>query len=152
MLVSSFTHTLSIRFSLELTHCVMSCIGRHDCVSLINNFISSEDLEYYTKLQGKIAHLLHFATVSTVVPEFSIHPPLPSTLHPPPSPFSQSGISFHDPSPFSQSGISFHDPSPFSQSGISFHDPSPPQKFHFHGDSFLSPTPWDILDPLEMTH
>ena len=28
------------------------CTGQTDCVSLINNFLSAEDLEYYTKPQG----------------------------------------------------------------------------------------------------
>ena len=28
------------------------CTGQTDCVSLINNFLSVEDLEYYTKPQG----------------------------------------------------------------------------------------------------
>jgi hypothetical protein len=33
-------------------------LGRHDCVSLINNFISKKDLEHYAKVQGMFKVML----------------------------------------------------------------------------------------------
>jgi hypothetical protein len=34
--------------------CLNFYLGRHECVSLINNFVSMKDLEYYTKVQGRL--------------------------------------------------------------------------------------------------
>ena len=36
----------------EKHYLLSHCTGQTDCVSLINNFLSVEDLEYYTKPQG----------------------------------------------------------------------------------------------------
>ena len=54
---------IMILFNISVTLCFIYLLGQHECVQIINNFFSIDELDYYTKPQGTTVIIVITGTI-----------------------------------------------------------------------------------------